>query len=141
MTALLDTSFLYALTDESDSNHNHVFDFAKNTNENLVLPVVILPEICYLVATRLGHYKMRRFVSNLTARNLQIESTTVEDLTRIGEVLKQYADAKLDFTNAAIVAMAERLTLTRIYTLDRRDFGIICPYHCDYFELLPAVIS
>jgi predicted nucleic acid-binding protein len=52
-------------------------------------------------------------------------------------ILEQYADSQLDFADAAIVAIAERLNITRVYTLDRRDFSIIRPSHCDYFELLP----
>jgi uncharacterized protein len=43
----------------------------------------------------------------------------------------------LDFTDAAIVAIAERSNITRILTLDRRDFTLIRPKHCDYFEILP----
>jgi hypothetical protein len=39
--------------------------------------------------------------------------------------------------DALIVAMAERLKITRLLTLDRRDFQIIRPKHCDSFELLP----
>ncbi|AKV66261.1 hypothetical protein VL20_1074 [Microcystis panniformis FACHB-1757] len=48
-----------------------------------------------------------------------------------------FAQPNLDFTDAAIIAIAERLTITRVYTLDRRDFSIIRPSHCDYFELFP----
>jgi predicted nucleic acid-binding protein len=40
-------------------------------------------------------------------------------------------------TDAAIVAIAKRLTITGVYTLDRRDFSVIRPRNCDYFELLP----
>ncbi|BAZ53340.1 hypothetical protein NIES4103_60140 [Nostoc sp. NIES-4103] len=137
MTAILDTSFLFALTDESDRNHRLVLAAVQRVNEPLVLPVVVLPEICYLIASRLGHRAMRRFVSSLTTSAVQIEPITSEDLVRIHEVLVQYADSQLDFTDAAIVAIAERLRVTHIYTLDRRDFSIIRPSHCDYFELLP----
>jgi uncharacterized protein len=55
MKAILDTSFLFALTDQSDLNHQRVLDVVQRTNERLVLPVVVLPEICYLIASRLGH--------------------------------------------------------------------------------------
>jgi len=137
MTAILDTSFLFALTDQSDRNHQRVLAVAQSVNEALVLPVVVLPEICYLVASRLGHQAMRRFVSSLTLRTVQIESVTAKDLVRVHEILEQYADSKLDFTDAAIVAIAERMTITRVYTLDSRDFSMIRPSHCDYFELLP----
>jgi uncharacterized protein len=137
MTTILDTSFLFALTDESDRNHQQVLDIARNFDEALILPVVVLPEICYLTASRLGHQAMRRFVSSLTSSAVQLESISLEDLARISEILEQYADTQLDFTDAAIVAIAERLLVNRICTLDRRDFTIIRPKHCDYFELLP----
>jgi predicted nucleic acid-binding protein len=137
MTALLDTSFLFALTDQSDRNHQQVLAVAQRANEPLVLPVVVLPEVCYLIASRLGHQAMRRFVSSITSDTVQVEPVTTEDLVRVHQLLEQYADNQLDFTDAAIIAIAERLNITRVYTLDRRDFSIIRPSHCDYFELLP----
>jgi uncharacterized protein len=70
-------------------------------------------------------------------KNVQVESTTIEDLIRVRQILEKYADNQLDFTDAAIVAMAERLAINRVYTLDRRDFSILSPKHCDYFELFP----
>jgi uncharacterized protein len=121
MTAILDTSFLFALADQSDRNHQIVLSAAKSTNETLVLPVVVLPEITYLIASRLGHQAMRSFVSSLTTQTIQIESLSAEDLTRVYVVLEQYADSQLDFTDAAIVTIAERMAITRVYTLDRRD--------------------
>lgn len=137
MTAILDTSFLFALTDQSDRNHQRVLTVAQGTSERLVLPVVVLPEICYLIASRLGHQAMRHFVASMTPDAVQVESLTIEDLVRIKQILDIYTDNQLDFTDAAIVAMAERLAITRVYTLDRRDFSIIRPQHCDYFELFP----
>jgi uncharacterized protein len=137
MTAILDTSFLFALTDRSDRNHQRVLAFAKNCNEDLVLPVVVFPEICYLIASRLGHQAMRRFLTSMTPGNVRVESVSSEDLARIHKILEQYADNQLDFTDAAIIAIAERLNIRRICTLDRRDFSIIRPQHCDYFELIP----
>jgi predicted nucleic acid-binding protein len=137
MTAILDTSFLFALTDQSDRHHQRVLAVAQSVNEPLVLPVAVLPEICYLIASRLGHQAMRRFVSSMTPNTVQVEPLILEDLVRVHEILEQYADNQLDFTDAAIVATAERLNITRVYTLDRRDFSVIRPSHCDYFELLP----
>ena len=137
MTAILDTSFLFALTDKSDRNHQRVLKVAQNVNERLILPIAVLPEICYLISSRLGHTAMRKFVTSMTPETVQIESVTTEDLIRIQQVLDRYADNQLDFTDAAIVAIAERLSITRIYTLDRRDFSVIRPKHCDYFELIP----
>jgi hypothetical protein len=80
MTAILDTSFLFALTDQSDRNHQRVLTVAQSVNETLVLPVVVLPEVCYLIASRLGHQAMRRFVSSMAPNAVQVEPVTTEDL-------------------------------------------------------------
>jgi hypothetical protein len=80
---------------------------------------------------------MRRFLASMAPNAVQVESLSMEDLVRVNQILEQYADNQLDFTDAAIIAIAERLKINRIYTLDRRDFSIIRPTHCDYFELLP----
>ena len=60
---------------------------------------------------------MRRFVSSMTPDLVQVEPVIPEDLVRVHEILKQYADNQLDFTDAAIIAIAERLNITRVYTL------------------------
>jgi uncharacterized protein len=48
-----------------------------------------------------------------------------------------YADLRLGGTDASLVALAERLGVTRIATLNRRDFSVVRPRHIDSFELLP----
>lgn len=47
------------------------------------------------------------------------------------------ADLPLDLIDASLVAVAERLGLTTIATLDHRDFRVVRPTHCDAFELVP----
>ncbi|MBW4672784.1 MAG: PIN domain-containing protein [Desmonostoc geniculatum HA4340-LM1] len=138
MTAILDTSFLFALTDKSDRNHSRVVNLAKTLSEPLILLTVVLPEVCYLISSRLGHQVMRRFLIELAAaKDIQLKSLLPEDLERINEILEKYSDSQLDFTDAAIITFAERNNITRILTLDRRDFELVRPRHCNYFELLP----
>lgn len=137
MTVILDTSFLFALADQSDRNHNRVLAVAQSIDEPLLLLSVVLPEVCYLIASRLGHQAMRQFLANLVASSTQLESITATDLERVNQILAQYADSQLDFVDAVIVTIAERAGITHVLTLDRRDFSLVRPRHCDYFELLP----
>jgi predicted nucleic acid-binding protein len=65
------------------------------------------------------------------------EPITHTDLQRVHEILQQYAESRLDFVDATVVAIAERQNITRILSLDRRDYTIIRPKHAPYFELLP----
>lgn len=80
---------------------------------------------------------MRAFVKQLSGPEWHIENLSGDDLERVSEVLTVYADAKLDFADATIVAMAERLGVETILTLDRRDFAVVRPRHTPYFNLLP----
>ena len=137
MTALLDTSFLFALTDNSDRNHERVLNVIKTIEEPLILATVVWPEISYLIASRLGHRVMRTFLTGLLNSNIKLEPISLKDLTRINEILTAYEESRLDFVDAAIVAIAERENISRILTLAPRDFTIIRPRHCPYFELLP----
>jgi predicted nucleic acid-binding protein len=45
---------------------------------------------------------------------------------------------KMDFPDAALVRVAEREKIRRIFTLDRRDFGLYRPTGVGKFIILPA---
>lgn len=59
------------------------------------------------------------------------------DLKRVVDILEEYADSCLDFVDASIVAISERLKCIQVLTLDQRDFSIIRPKHHTHFEILP----
>lgn len=60
-----------------------------------------------------------------------------EDIQPTGQILEHYANTRIDFVDASLATIAERLRITRILTLDQRDFSLIHPEHTDHFELLP----
>jgi hypothetical protein len=138
MTLLIDTGFLYATLDKSDTNHKRVVNLLPTLpNEKLVLPTPVLVEVSYLLKKRLGHWEMRQFISTLEGSSFQFEAITKADTRRVYDLLDQYSNLELDFVDASITALAERLNIRRILTVDKRDFRIIRPSHCDYFEILP----
>jgi len=98
----------------------------------------VLPEATYLVAKYLGHQVMRAMVRQLLMPTWRLEPMREGDLERASAVLDQYSDQDLDFADAAIVAMAERINVRRILTLDRRHFLMLRPRHCSAFEVLPS---
>ena len=134
---LLDTSFLVSLANIKDKHHALSVATLKHIREPLVLPVPVLPEVTYLLATRLSHHAMRQFLRSLNQSDILLESLSMRDLMRVSEILDTYGDTHLDFVDASITAIAERQDIQRILTFDRRDFSIIRPRHCDYFHILP----
>lgn len=137
MTALIDTGFLYATLDRGDVNHRRAIELLPTLTDELLLPNTVLVEVTYLLQARLGHLAMRQFIQQLATGPLQFKPVIKSDLERIHALLDQYADANLDFVDASLVAIAERLNIRRILTVDRRDFSLIRPAHCDHFEILP----
>lgn len=137
MSVLVDTSFLVALSNRNDRLHAACYAVAQATHERLIVPVTVLPEVAYLLDSRLGHAVMRQFVREIQSPAWTIEAPTQFDLARSAELLDQYSDARLDFVDATLIAIAERLRIRRVLTLDQRHFRLVRPRHYDAFELLP----
>lgn len=137
MIAILDSAFIYATLDKKDINHKATIETLSVIEDSLILPDSVLVEISYLLQARLGHQVMRYFIKSLDNSPILFEAITMTDVSRIYELLDRYADARLGFVDASIVAIAERLNINRVLTVDQRDFHLIQPLHCDYFEVLP----
>ena len=54
MPLLLDTGPLYALADADDAWHERIRDFLAARDEVLLVPVTVLPEVAYLLRSRLA---------------------------------------------------------------------------------------
>jgi uncharacterized protein len=137
MSVLLDTGFLYALLNRTEHNHERVLAATRTVREPVILPVPAITEVAYLLLRDVGSEAVADFIETLSQTDLILESPTPSDFGRAAEVIRKYADAHVDFVDALIVAIAERLGTTRILTLDVRHFAMFRPSHCDSFELLP----
>ena len=137
MDVISDTSFLFALTSTKERFHQDCVRVAQQVTGRIVVPITVIPELAYLLLSRRGHSVMRSFIRELQRPVWNVASLDGTDLTRIFELLEQYQDAKLDFADASIVTLAERLNVETILTLDRRDFYMIRPLHTNHFTVLP----
>ncbi|MBI4321741.1 MAG: PIN domain-containing protein [Chloroflexi bacterium] len=139
MAVIVDTGPLYALVDVSDSHHDEIAEFVANTNQVLVVPVVVLPEVSYLIGKHLSTDVEVRLLRSIVAGEggLRLEGLAKTDLARAADLVAQYADARVGFVDAAIVAIAERLNIRDVLTVDRRHFTMFRPSHCGAFNIVP----
>lgn len=135
MAVVVDTGILYALADADDAWHERALAWMERQSGLLVVPVTVLPEVTYLLHTRLGSSIERAFVESVAAGELEIEALRQPDLDRCCEVMERHPD--VGFVDASIVAIAERLKAQAIATTDRRHFKSIVPKHVPRFELVP----
>ena len=59
------------------------------------------------------------------------------DYARMAELVVTYGDLPFGTTDASVIAIAERLKLTDVATLDRRHFTVVRPDHANSLTLLP----
>lgn len=101
------------------------------------MPALVVTEVVYLVATRLGVDAEVRFLGDLAAGNFTVEPVLPPDWLRIAELVAGYADLPLGTVDASVVALCERLGLGEVATLDHRHFTVVRPRHVPALTLLP----
>jgi predicted nucleic acid-binding protein len=133
---VVDTSVLLAAADTADPDHDSCTEAIQHAGP-LVTTALVVAETAYLIGRQLGAAAEARFFQAVAEGGLQIETVTPTDARRIAELIETYADLGLGGTDASLIAIAERLKLTRIATLDRRHFSVVRPAHAAAFDLVP----
>lgn len=130
---LADTSGLIALLDRSDKFHPEVRAY----HRGLIVPTTVLTEFDYLATQRVGSRVVRDFYRSIESGYVSHAALQDEDVARALELIDTYEDATIGFTDASVVALAERYRVPRILTLDRRHFPMFKPKGLTHLELLP----
>lgn len=117
---LVDTGPLVALFDPKDDDHAETQGRFKRLSQALVTTVPVLTEAFHLLGpdTR-GAQALRQF---LGAGGMRPWFLGTGSLHRAFELMDQYSDQPMDLADASLVAAAEVLRCTTVFTIDRRDF-------------------
>lgn len=134
---LVDAGPLYAAAASGDRHHASAVELLTYAQRPLLVPALVLTEVSYLLSDRIGPHAELAFARSLAAGELIAEPVADSDWDRIGELMEQYLDLPLGMVDASVVALAERLGIDTIATLDRRHFATVKPRHAAAFTLLP----
>jgi uncharacterized protein len=135
---ICDTGPLYAAMDRADADHRTCAELLAAANEQLVVPAPVVVELDWLSGSRLGPEPFAAFLADVEDGAIAVVDLVRPDYTRVRDLLASYADLKLGFVDAAVVAIVERLEEHKLATLDRRHFGTVRPRHVETLDLLPA---
>ena len=135
---LVDTNILVAVANSRDTHHEMARSLLEGIPDRLLIPSTVIAEVCYLLSERAGAAAEVEFLRSFEAGDLELADLTLPDVRRMAELSEEYASLGLGGTDASIVAIAERLGIAQIATMDRRHFGVVRPRHIDTFTLLPA---
>jgi predicted nucleic acid-binding protein len=135
---ILDTGPLYASLDRKDQDHKRCRQLIEGTEEEIVIPAPVLPEVDYLVSTRMGVSPMVALMRDIESGAYRVEDLESGDYSRVRELMDRYADMDLGFVDAGVIAVVERLSEPKLATLDHRHFLAVRVRHIDALEIVPA---
>jgi uncharacterized protein len=134
MAIIADTGGILVLLDQDHPKHHAALEAL---DEPIIVPSIVLPEVDYLAMQRLPYGTNTAFLKSLLGGDFEYLELNLEDIRRATEIMNQYADARVGLVDAAVVAVAERLNINRILTIDHRHFSLFRPRNLGYLELLP----
>ena len=118
---LIDSGPLIALFDLDDNHHQKVMEFFSKRNFLFITTLAVFTEVSHFlkfnVKVQISFYEWAMF------HGMIISDINQNDLMRIGELTKKYADLPMDFADATLVVTAEKTGINEIVSLDK-DFDI-----------------
>ncbi|MHA5050044.1 type II toxin-antitoxin system VapC family toxin [Streptomyces sp. SD15] len=134
-TTVLDTGPLLSAFNADDKHHTRCVDFFTRHRGRKILPSPVFAEVSW----NLERWPQveAAFVNEVILGTFELVELTKDDLRRVSELVLQYADFPLGAVDASVIAVAERLGVDHIATLDRRHFTVVKPKHVPALTLLP----
>jgi predicted nucleic acid-binding protein len=121
---ICDTGPLIAIIDATDPYHNGTRQMIVSLGATqLITTVPCLTEAFYFLHRFGGWNAQSQLWLLLESGGLQIDDQLVNDLPRISDLMQQYRDAPMDFADASLVALAERLGVRQLMTIDRHFYS------------------
>jgi uncharacterized protein len=122
MSILLDTGIVYAYYDRSDKWHERARTLVQGEQRGLILPAPVVPEVDHLLGRRLGPKSRLTFYAGIVEGYYLVADLPKDAYARVADLNRRFDEMDLGFVDAAIIALAETLGLSRIATTDRRHF-------------------
>lgn len=116
----IDAGPIIAACDARDPHHSRVVAWLSSNRQPLVTNWLAVTEAFRLLGR---DPRAARSMVDWVRRALSIDESTLLDIDRILEVMSKYESLPADLTDAALLAMCERLDIRRIATLDS-DFEV-----------------
>ena len=132
---LVDAGPLIALIHIDDEHHLRCRDVLASLREPMLTVWPAFTEAMLLLG--FSHSGQDALWAFLESDALRMADLTVDDCRRMRELMKKYRDLPMDLADAALVRVAEREEIPRIFTIDRRDFSVYRPVGIRRFEIVP----
>lgn len=133
---LVDVGPLLAVVNRNDQHHQICSQILLSLEPPIFTTLPVLTEALYLCYKRVGWVAQERLLQVITEGAIQAIHITPEDFVLVREQMLRYNDLPMDFADASLVVVAQRLRFKRIFTIDRKDFSVYRLGKNQAFEIL-----
>lgn len=132
MKLLVDAGPIIAFFNQDDDWHERILQFYSTCTDELITTLPVITEAIWNLR---GHERVQNELYRQVEEGAYVLATlTASDFRRIAELNAKYKGQKPDLADLSLVVVAERLNLSRVLTIDRRDFAIYRRYGNQPFE-------
>lgn len=124
---------MVALFDARDSAHEECREILRALQCTLVTTWPALTEAFYFLEELAARELLWDLISQGT---VETEDILRSEFSGMRGYMAKYADLPMDFADASLVVVAERLRLRKVFTLDHH-FRLYRPRHARHFEVFP----
>lgn len=140
---LCDSGPLIAAAVRTDAHYDsctRLFAGLRLAGRRLLVPATVAAEVGYLLEQRVGSAVEAAFLQSIADGTFELVSLESGDFARMSQLVAQYDDLQLGTTDASVIALAERLDIVEIATIDQRHFRVVRPSHVHSLTLMPEVL-
>lgn len=116
---LTDAGPILALIDRNEAMHKACQLVLPRLAKPMVTPSPCFTEAMYLLGRELGYPGQQALWNLRRSGALTVRPVSEAELDRMEELMRRYRDTPMDLADTSLVAAAETLNLSRIFTLDR----------------------
>ena len=120
---LVDTGPIVAILLESDEHHEACVEQLHRIRGPLLTCLPVITEAAWLL--RAYPLAIRRLLSSFNGRPFELVPLDGTDLPGIAAVLAKYNTLRIQVADASLLHLANREGIEVMFTLDRRDFGVL----------------
>jgi predicted nucleic acid-binding protein len=132
---LVDTGPIVAILLESDEHHEACVQQLHQIRGPLLTCWPVVTEAAWLL--RQYPQAMRKFLSSFHGRPFELLPLGEPDLPSIATILSKYESLGIQLADASLAHLANREGIETMFTLDRRDFGVLRLAHGKKLVLIP----
>jgi hypothetical protein len=132
---LIDTGPIVAILLASDEHHEACVQQLRGIRGPLLTCWPVITEAAWLL--RAYPAALRKLLSSFHGRPFELVPMGETDLPGIAAILAKYEALRIQIADASLLHLANREGIETMFTLDRRDFGVLRLAHGKKLRLIP----